>query len=114
VKHWDKFPAEFLQYSSLQVLNNSQYSYLPGMIKDCGTVEWHLEVPTKCTLLQSLKETEDLLSTLTGPFAVSHIPSCRSLGALLDQKSIYVDKNFPLSCCWAIWNISYSHHTISI
>lgn len=36
VKHWDKFPAEFLQYSPLEVLNNSQYSYLSGMIKDCA------------------------------------------------------------------------------
>lgn len=41
-------------------------------------------------LLQSLEEMENSLSALTAPSVVSYIPSCRSLGAHLDQESINV------------------------
>lgn len=56
-----------------------------------------LKVPIKHTFLQSLRDGR-LTFTFRAPSAVSHILSCRSLGTLLDQESIYV-KNFPLCHC---------------
>lgn len=55
-----------------------------------GLTRLCLEALIKPMLLQSLEEMEYSLSTLTAPSVVSHIPSCRSLGAHLDQESINV------------------------
>lgn len=49
-----------------------------------------MEVPLKHKFLQSLEEMEHFLSTLAALSAVSLIPRCRILGALLDQESIRV------------------------